>query len=82
MVDGFISLTLMAMNMASGQNKNNSNNNIASPCVRQCCLDEQDVCLGCHRTLDEILAWHAMNDQQKSALLATLQQRANAGKKR
>jgi predicted Fe-S protein YdhL (DUF1289 family) len=71
----------MVMNMPFGQNSNN-NKNMASPCVRQCCLDTQDVCLGCHRTLDEILAWHSMNDQQKSALLDTLQQRAIAGKNR
>ena len=27
---------------------------IPLPCVRLCCLDEQDVCLGCHRTLEQI----------------------------
>ncbi|AZG72956.1 DUF1289 domain-containing protein [Shewanella livingstonensis] len=72
------------MNMPFGPNNRNHNNNsnIASPCVRQCCLDAQDVCLGCHRSLDEILAWHTMDDQQKIALLETLQQRAIACKKR
>ncbi|MFY8123363.1 MAG: DUF1289 domain-containing protein, partial [Silanimonas sp.] len=30
----------------------------ASPCVRHCCLDEADECLGCGRTLEEIKAWH------------------------
>jgi predicted Fe-S protein YdhL (DUF1289 family) len=69
----------MVTNMPSGQNKDNQ---IASPCVRQCCLDQQDICLGCHRSLDEILAWHTMDQQQKSALLETLQQRAIARKKR
>ena len=28
---------------------------VASPCVRNCCLDDRDVCLGCHRTLAQIL---------------------------
>ncbi|MGP1722298.1 DUF1289 domain-containing protein [Shewanella frigidimarina] len=65
--------------MQSGQNNDNQ---IASPCVRQCCLDQRDICLGCHRSLDEILAWHTMDQQQKSALLETLQQRAIARKKR
>ncbi|PKH29924.1 DUF1289 domain-containing protein [Shewanella sp. ALD9] len=69
----------MVTNMPSGQNNDNQ---IASPCVRQCCLDQQDICLGCHRSLDEILAWHTMDQQQKSALLETLQQRAIARKKR
>jgi len=65
--------------MAYGQNNEDK---IASPCVRQCCLDERDICLGCYRSLDEILAWHTMDQQQKSALLETLQQRAIPCKKR
>ncbi|GGB73399.1 DUF1289 domain-containing protein [Shewanella inventionis] len=55
---------------------------VETPCVRQCCLDSNDVCLGCHRSLDEILAWHSMNDQQKVALIEILQQRAIACKNR
>lgn len=30
---------------------------IPSPCVRNCCLDDKDLCLGCLRTLEEILIW-------------------------
>ncbi|MBU1332690.1 MAG: DUF1289 domain-containing protein [Gammaproteobacteria bacterium] len=30
---------------------------MASPCRRQCCLDAQDVCLGCGRSLAQILEW-------------------------
>jgi uncharacterized protein len=42
---------------------------IASPCIRNCCLDEHDVCVGCHRTLSEILRWSSANDQQKREIL-------------
>ena len=28
---------------------------LASPCVRNCCLDEDNVCMGCGRSLDEIV---------------------------
>jgi uncharacterized protein len=38
--------------------------------VRQCCLDDADVCLGCGRTLAEILAWHAADAEGRSAILA------------
>jgi predicted Fe-S protein YdhL (DUF1289 family) len=31
--------------------------NIQSPCVRNCCLNEDDICLGCRRSLSEIIAW-------------------------
>lgn len=30
---------------------------VPSPCVRNCCLDEHEVCLGCGRSLDEIRDW-------------------------
>lgn len=36
-----------------------------SPCIRQCCLNEQDICVGCYRTLNEIVSWSASSDQQK-----------------
>lgn len=39
-----------------------------SPCVRICCLDEHNVCLGCGRTLDEIRDWSKMNDAEKRAV--------------
>ena len=40
-----------------------------SPCVRHCCLDEEDICLGCFRSLDEILKWHDASDEQKNEIL-------------
>ncbi|MCT7940280.1 MULTISPECIES: DUF1289 domain-containing protein [Shewanella] len=49
---------------------------VVSPCIRHCSLDEQDICLGCHRTLDEILGWHTMTNEQKFLLLTELQFRA------
>jgi hypothetical protein len=49
-----------------------------SPCVRNCCLDEGDVCLGCGRHIDEILAWHGADAAQRSAILATAQARVDA----
>ena len=40
-----------------------------SPCVRICCLDDNDVCLGCGRTLDEIRRWSVMAETEKHATL-------------
>ena len=39
-----------------------------SPCVRNCCLDENDTCLGCGRTLDEILCWRESTDAEREAM--------------
>jgi uncharacterized protein len=40
-----------------------------SPCVRNCCLDEADVCIGCGRHLMEILAWNAVDAAERQAIL-------------
>jgi len=42
---------------------------LASPCVRNCCLDERNVCMGCGRSLDEIIGWSTASDAEKSATL-------------
>lgn len=53
----------------------------ANPCIRNCCLDANEVCLGCHRTLKEILDWHRYTPAEKQALLVTLAERRNAHSK-
>ncbi|WP_144362158.1 DUF1289 domain-containing protein [Shewanella sp. MSW] len=50
-------------------------NRVDSPCIRHCCLDLQDVCLGCFRTLEEILAWHQATDSERQAILERCRQR-------
>ncbi|HEY1772282.1 MAG TPA: DUF1289 domain-containing protein [Gammaproteobacteria bacterium] len=42
---------------------------VPSPCVRNCCLDEREVCLGCGRSLDEIKAWSEAEDTERLAIL-------------
>lgn len=51
----------------------------ASPCVRQCCLDEcNQTCLGCFRTLDEITGWSAADAAEREQILARCAQRREA----
>lgn len=49
---------------------------VASPCVRNCCLDDDDICLGCHRSLAEIVAWGGASDQERRAILERAAERA------
>ncbi|MEZ5561052.1 MAG: DUF1289 domain-containing protein [Pseudomonadales bacterium] len=49
---------------------------IYSPCVRICTLDENDVCRGCLRTLEEIGAWLRASRAEKLAILAAVDARA------
>ena len=48
---------------------------ISSPCVRLCCLDEQDICLGCLRHVDEITAWAAADEEQRRTILVRCERR-------
>lgn len=48
---------------------------ILSPCCRQCCLNQQDICLGCARTLQEILDWSSMDDSERNRILKCVAQR-------
>jgi len=48
---------------------------VTSPCVRNCCLDEADVCMGCGRELQEIMRWHAASDEEREAILAVAKTR-------
>ncbi|WP_408636844.1 DUF1289 domain-containing protein [Pseudomonas aestuarii] len=41
---------------------------IASPCVRQCCLDQRDMCLGCGRLLNEILEWGSADHSRRRVI--------------
>jgi predicted Fe-S protein YdhL (DUF1289 family) len=42
---------------------------VPSPCVRNCCLDEANICMGCYRSLSEICGWHEAPDTEKIEIL-------------
>lgn len=45
---------------------------VVSPCVSKCCLDDEDICVGCFRSMDEILAWaNATNDLRHEIIQKT-----------
>ncbi|MBN9504240.1 MAG: DUF1289 domain-containing protein [Armatimonadetes bacterium] len=39
-----------------------------SPCQKVCRLGPDEVCLGCHRTLDEIARWTSMSGTEKQSI--------------
>ncbi len=43
-----------------------------SPCNSICTLDDNDRCLGCKRTLDEIVRWTLMDADEQWAVIAAL----------
>jgi predicted Fe-S protein YdhL (DUF1289 family) len=49
---------------------------IESPCNRICTLDPASgLCLGCGRSLDEIMRWTQMSDAERRSLIAELDRR-------
>lgn len=42
---------------------------VSSPCVGICALDEQDICVGCHRTGLEIAYWGSMTDKEREDVM-------------
>lgn len=63
------------------ENESQKNISISSPCIRKCCLNEVDICLGCFRHIDEIVGWKGYNDKEKLSLLNTCHQREALMKK-
>ena len=53
---------------------------INSPCVRNCCLDTKDICLGCFRSIGEILVWSKVNttSEQKHQIIQNSKDRRSA----
>ena len=45
----------------------------SSPCINICQMDDDsDLCLGCGRTIDEIIAWGSLREDQRQAIMADL----------
>jgi hypothetical protein len=42
---------------------------LQTPCVRNCCLGDDDICLGCHRSLSEILRWSEASETEQREIL-------------
>lgn len=57
--------------------------NIDSPCVKKCYLDPENICVGCFRSIDEILQWARPDTtaEQKIQTLANCESRNQARKK-
>ncbi len=51
---------------------------ITSPCVRNCCLDDDNICMGCFRSMDEILHWRDASEQQQKEILQSAKTRKAA----
>lgn len=51
---------------------------VKSPCIEVCSLNDQDVCIGCYRTANEIIEWFSASDERKRAILSAVNERRAA----
>ena len=51
---------------------------IDKPCIRQCCLNDEDICMGCFRTFNDMLKWNKASVDEKKKML----EKAEVRKKR
>lgn len=48
---------------------------VRSPCVSICALDDNDICVGCHRSSDEIMRWSQMSNEERREVLRKVAER-------
>lgn len=53
-------------------------NPLHSPCVRICTLDDEEICIGCGRSLEEIKGWASYSGSTRARLLKQCRKRLAA----
>jgi predicted Fe-S protein YdhL (DUF1289 family) len=53
---------------------------IESPCIKKCALNEENICTGCFRTIQEIITWPSTDDETKRRI-AVLSGKRKKGQK-
>jgi predicted Fe-S protein YdhL (DUF1289 family) len=53
-------------------------NVVQSPCERNCCLDDDLICVGCFRSIEEIKEWGLVDDSRRRVILQNARQRRDA----
>ena len=48
---------------------------VNSPCINICELADNNICIGCYRSMEEIASWSYANNEQRLDIIAIAQQR-------
>ena len=46
-----------------------------SPCIDKCKYDEDKVCMGCHRTMNEIVYWQDFSNKEKLEIIVRVEKK-------
>lgn len=50
-----------------------------TPCINVCSLNPEGICIGCYRTIDEIIGWSGFTAGERRRIMDELQGRESAG---
>ncbi|PCJ35564.1 MAG: DUF1289 domain-containing protein [Cellvibrionales bacterium] len=62
-----------------GSNSDVEEASVVSPCVAICVLDTDDICIGCHRSGDEIRQWMLLDNTERRAVIKKAHNRSKVG---
>ena len=72
-------LTLLQAYVSVSRQRRRELGQVPSPCVKICRIGEDNLCVGCKRTLDEIRDWCIMSEYEQNKLLYELKWRKEHG---
>lgn len=55
--------------MSAQEDTAHADEDVSSPCIRTCCLDDDEICIGCGRSLQEIIDWNEASPSDKRAIV-------------
>ncbi len=56
--------------MSSNEDGGKKAQNVPSPCISVCALNEADVCTGCYRSVQEIRDWRDLTNSQRREVIS------------
>lgn len=54
---------------------------INSPCISDCRINEYNMCMGCGRTVEQIVQWSTYNDNERENIMKGLESKDWPGKR-
>jgi hypothetical protein len=54
---------------------NQIDDRVQSPCIENCRLNDEKICMGCYRSIVEITQWQQMNDRMRQDVLHRVETR-------
>lgn len=54
---------------------------VKNPCIQVCRYDDEGICIGCYRTMQEAANWIFLSEQQKTEVIRRTEERKSLIKK-